>query len=100
MSTTTLSNETNSVFSNMTTGKKMIKANNNKKNEEMHVDKKCKEIIEKAKAEWNFTNKEIENMLVKKIMKNYYQIRNIIHQIIPNCIQIVSHQLQMHQKIL
>ena len=76
MSTTTLSNETNSVFSNMTTGKKMIKANNNKKNEEMHVDKKCREIIEKAKAEWNFTNKEIENMLVKKIMKNYNRGKN------------------------
>ena len=76
MSTTTLSNETNSVLSNMTTGKKMIKANNNKKNEEMHVDKKCREIIEKAKAEWNFTNKEIENMLVKKIMKNYNRGKN------------------------
>ena len=70
VSTTTLSNDTNSVFSNMTSGKKMI-ISNYKKPEEVYVDKRCKEIIEKAKAEWNFTNKEIEAILVNKIMKNY-----------------------------
>ena len=69
-STTTLSNETNSVFSNFTNGKKTIKSNY-VKNEEIYVDKKCREIIEKAKAEWNFTNKEAEAILVKKIIKNY-----------------------------
>ena len=69
-STTTLSNETNSVFSNFTNGKKTMKSNY-VKNEEIYVDKKCREIIEKAKAEWNFTNKEAEAILVKKIIKNY-----------------------------
>ena len=68
MSTTTLSNDTNSVYSQMTGGKNMKKINNNKR---YHIDPECQELINKAKAEWNLTNKELEKMIVEKIIKNY-----------------------------
>ena len=68
MSTTTLSNDTNSVYSQMTGGKNMKKINNNKK---YYIDPECQELINKAKAEWNLTNKELEKMIVEKIIKNY-----------------------------
>jgi len=77
VSTTTLSNDTNSVFSNITNGKKKFKINyKNNRNKPMEVlmlEQECKEAIEKAKAEWKFTNKELEAMIVKKIQKNYHQ---------------------------
>ena len=79
MSTTTISNDTNSVYSQMTRGKKMIKINHkgyrNKPPEILMLEQECKEAIEKAKAEWAFTNKEIEAMLVRKIQKNYEKKR-------------------------
>lgn len=76
VSTTTISNDTNSVFSNFTNGKKKLKINyKNNRNKPMEVlllEQECREAIEKAKAEWKFTNKELEAMIVKKIQKNYY----------------------------
>ena len=68
MSTTTLSNDTNSVYSQMTGVKNIKKINNNKK---YYIDPECQELINKAKAEWNLTNKELEKMIVEKIIKNY-----------------------------
>ena len=76
VSTTTISNDTNSVFSNITNGKKKFKINyKNNRNKPMEVlllEQECREAIEKAKTEWKFTNKELEAMIVKKIQKNYY----------------------------
>jgi len=44
------------------------------------LEQQCKEAIEKAKSEWNFTNKELEAMIVKKIRKKYYdKIKKIVN---------------------
>ena len=79
MSTTTLSNDTKSVYSQITGGKKMLKVNHkgykSKPMEILMLEQECKEAIEKAKAEWAFTNKEIEAMLVRKIKKKYEKKR-------------------------
>ena len=76
ISTTTLSNDTHSVISQKTNGKKILKINHktnrNKPMEVLMLEQECREAIEKAKAEWNVTNKELEAMIVKKIQKNYY----------------------------
>ena len=68
-SRTTISNETKSVYSNMTNGKKYIKVG--KPKEVILLEQECREAIEKAKIEWGFTNKEVEKILVNKIQKNY-----------------------------
>jgi len=78
VSTTTLSNETKSVHSHLTTGQKFLrvsqnqaKMHSNKPKEIYMLEQECREAIEKAKAEWKFTNKEAEDLLVKKIQKKY-----------------------------
>ena len=91
VSTTTLSNETNSVYSNLTTGKKFANAkiyNNNhgrvnskKKDEILLLQQECREVIEKAKSEWKFTNKDAEAILVNKIQKKYNKkIKDLLHK--------------------
>ena len=76
ISTTTIRNDTHSVFSQKTTGKKVLKinhkSNRSKPMEVLMLEQECREAIEKAKAEWNVTNKELEAMIVKKIQKKYY----------------------------
>ncbi len=37
----------------------------------IQLEKEMKEAIEKAKGEWN-VNKELENLIVKKITKQYH----------------------------
>ena len=75
MSTTTLSNDTKSVYSQMTTGKKITNVNyNHKKNkpdEIIKLEKERDETIKRALAEWKFTNKEAEKALINKIWKSY-----------------------------
>ena len=78
VSTTTLSNDTKSVHSHLTTGQKFLrvsqnqaKIHSNKPKEIYMLEQECREAIEKAKAEWKFTNKEAEDLLVKKIQKKY-----------------------------
>jgi hypothetical protein len=78
VSATTLSNETKSVHSNLTTGQKYLRVSQNQakmysnKHKEIYMlEQECREAIEKAKAEWKFTNKEAEDLLVKKIQKKY-----------------------------
>lgn len=78
VSTTTLSNDTKSVHSHLTTGQKFLrvsqnqaKMHSNKPKEIYMLEQECREAIEKAKAEWKFTNKEAEDLLVKKIQKKY-----------------------------
>ena len=91
VSTTTLSNETNSVYSNLTAGKKFANAkiyNNNhgrinskKKDEILLLQQECREVIEKAKSEWKFTNKDAEAILVNKIQKKYNKkIKDLLHK--------------------
>ena len=89
VSRTTLSNDTNSVYSNFTTGKNFEKNSNNnygrgnsrKKNEILLLQQECKEAIEKAKSEWNFTNKDVEAILVNKIKKKYNKkINALLHK--------------------
>ena len=71
VSTTTLSNDTKSVFSQQSNGKKMkINHKGYKPIELIQLEKEMKEAIEKAKGEWN-VNKELENLIVKKITKQY-----------------------------
>ena len=83
-STTTFSNETYSVHSQLTNNKQFLKITQNKgkmfkKTDEVALlEKECKEAIEKAKAEWKFTNKNVEDILVKKIKKNYRKKINAI----------------------
>ena len=83
-STTTFSNETYSVHSQLTNNKQFLKITQNKgkmfkKTDEIALlEKECKEAIEKAKAEWKFTNKNVEDILVKKIKKNYRKKINAI----------------------
>jgi hypothetical protein len=69
VSSTTMSNETKSIYSNVSTGKRFLKAG--KQKEILLLEQECREAIEKAKVEWGFTNKEVEKILVKKIQKNY-----------------------------
>ena len=69
VSQTTMSNETKSIYSNVSTGKRFLKAG--KQKEILLLEQECREAIEKAKVEWGFTNKEVEKILVKKIQKNY-----------------------------
>ena len=88
VSTTTLSNETKSVQSHLTTGKKFLKVSqnqgkvySNKPKEVLMLEQECREAIQKAKAEWGFTNKETEELLVKKIQKKYRKkIQNILYK--------------------
>ena len=84
VSTTTLSNDTHSVFSQASNGKNVLKINHKsyrpKPQEVLILEQQCKEAIEKAKSEWNFTNKELEAMIVKKIRKKYYdKIKKIVN---------------------
>ena len=72
VSTTTISNDTKSVFSQQSNGKKMkINHKAYKPIELIQLEKEMKEAIEKAKGEWN-VNKELENLIVKKITKQYH----------------------------
>jgi hypothetical protein len=89
VSRTTLSNDTNSVYSNLTTGKKFEKnsinnygkSNSRKKDEILLLQQECREAIEKAKSEWNFTNKDVEAILVNKIKKKYNKkINALLHK--------------------
>ena len=88
VSTTTLSNETNSAYSHLTTGKKFLKISHNqgkpnirKPDEVLLLEQECREAIEKAKSEWKFTNKEVEAILVNKIRKKYNKkINALLHK--------------------
>ena len=87
VSKTTLSNETNSVYSQLTTGKKFKLSHNpgkityRKPDEVLLLEKECREAIEKAKSEWKFTDKEVEAILVNKIKKKYSKkINAILHK--------------------
>ena len=82
-STTTISNDTHSVISHATTGKQMLKINHKvykpKNKEILLLEQKCREAIERAKAEWNFTDKKLELIIVNKIRKKYSdQIKKIL----------------------
>ena len=87
VSKTTLSNETNSVYSHLTTGKKFKISHNpgkityRKPDEVLLLEKECREAIEKAKSEWKFTDKEVEAILVNKIKKKYAKkINSLLHK--------------------
>ena len=74
VSKTSFSNETSSVYSHITTGKKFsnnTRKKNGKPEEILLVEQEYREAIEKAKAEWKFTDKGVEELLVKKIRKKY-----------------------------
>ena len=51
--------------------KKTIKK---KPDEIVLLEKEYKEAIEKAKAEWNFTDKKVEELFVNKIRKKYSKL--------------------------
>ena len=79
VSTTTMSNDTKSIYSNVSTGKRFLKTG--KQKEILLLEQECREAIEKAKVEWGFTNKEVEKILVKKIRKNYQKkIEKILYK--------------------